>query len=200
MIKNIIFDFGDVFMDLDKTATPNALQKLGLIWDEDWKKIDVQLEIGQISHQDFLQKLKDALPKATEEEILKAWNAVMVHFPSHRLDFLEKLTKNYRLFLLSNTDYIHFRGFESMCGKTFSDRFYNCFEACYYSYALGIKKPNTGGFEHILNQHQLSPLDTLFVDDNSINTATAKSLGMHTWTVQKGQQDVNELFEQDLPF
>ena len=200
MIKTIIFDFGDVFMDLDKKATPNALLKLGLVWDEEWKKVDAQLEIGAITSEAFFEKLEDALLNASTQQILNAWNAVMVGFPPHRLEFLKKLSKDYQLFLLSNTDLIHFEGFETMVGKTFADAFFDCFTECYFSYHLKVKKPDTGGFEHIITEHQLQPNEILFVDDNSTNTAAAKSLGIHTWALQKGKQDVTELFEQGLPF
>ncbi len=200
MIKNIIFDFGDVFMDLDKKATPLALKKLGLIWDEKWEKVNFKLETGLLAPQDFLQQLQNALPKASPQEILAAWNAVMVDFPNHRLQFLTQLSQKYRLFLLSNTDYIHFNYFENKWGSEFSKQFYACFEGTYYSYVLQVKKPNTVGFRHILKQHQLQPSETLFVDDNAKNTATAASLGLHTWTITVGKDDVVDLFSQGLPF
>jgi putative hydrolase of the HAD superfamily len=54
------------------------------------------------------------------QEILKAWNAVLLDFPLYRLEFLQMLSTKYRLFLLSNTDAIHIAKFESTTGISFT--------------------------------------------------------------------------------
>ena len=195
MIDTIIFDFGDIFINLDKEGTINGLKKLGLShWNEDLNQLNLQFEKGQISEEDFLTGIQKQVPNASIEEILAAWNAVLLDFPLRRLEFLQKLTKNYRLFLLSNTDAIHIETFERENGVSFYSDFYQCFEKVYFSFEIGMRKPDVEIFNYVLNKHDLSAKHTLFVDDKKENTDAALSLGIHVWNLEVGQEDVVDLF------
>lgn len=202
MIDAIIFDFGDVFINLDKEGTINELKKLGLSqWNNDLNQLNLQFEKGQISEKDFLQGIQKQVPNASLEEILLAWNTVLLDFPLRRLEFLQKLTKKYRLFLLSNTDAIHIETFERENGISFSKDFYMCFEKVYFSFEMGMRKPDVEIYNYILKNHNLSAKRTLFVDDKKENTDAALSLGMQVWNLQVGLEDVVDLFEKkDLKF
>ena len=106
------------------------------------------------------------------------------------------LSSKYRLFLLTNTDSTHISHFEHKTGMSFYTDFYHCFEKVYYSYEMGMRKPQPEIFTAILKKHDLSPKRTLFVDDKKDNTDVAESLGLHVWNLQVGQEDVVNLFEQ----
>ena len=196
MIDTIIFDFGDIFINLDKEGTINGLKKLGLSgWNEELNQLNLQFEKGQISEENFLQGIQGQVPKASIEEILVAWNAVLLDFPMHRLEFLQKLTKKYRLFLLSNTDAIHIETFERVHGISFYKDFYKCFEKVYFSFEMGMRKPDIEIFNYVLKNHDLAAKRTLFVDDKKENTDAALSLGIQVWNLQVGQEDVVDLFK-----
>lgn len=147
MIKTIIFDFGDVFINLDKEATPKALLQLGITWNNEFKELDLAFEKGEISPNEFIETLHNKAPTTTKKELLKAWNAVLLDFPLYRLTFLIKLSKTYNLILLSNTDYLHFKHFEEKVGQEFASSFYTCFNQKYFSYELGMRKPERAIFE-----------------------------------------------------
>ena len=133
MIDAIIFDFGDIFINLDKPATISGLQKLGMKeWNSDFDQLNFSFETGDISPEDFIGGFQKQLPNASKEDILKAWNAVLADFPFYRLEFLQELSKKYRLFLLSNTDSIHINTFETKSGVSFYKDFYACFEKVYF--------------------------------------------------------------------
>jgi glucose-1-phosphatase len=201
MINTIIFDFGDIFINLDKQAPIEALKKLGLKeWNEVLDQLNFQFEKGQITREDFLLGFQKQLPNASFEEILDAWNAVLLDFPLDRLEFLQKLSQSYRLFLLSNTDSIHIETFETENGVSFYSDFYQCFEKVYFSFEMGMRKPDSEIYSFIINQHDLSPKHTLFVDDKKENTDAALALGLHVWNLQVGQEDVVDLFsKKELP-
>lgn len=201
MINTIIFDFGDIFINLDKQAPIDALKKLGLKeWNEDLNQLNIQFEKGQISREDFLLGFQKQMPKASLDEILDAWNAVLLDFPLYRLEFLQKLSKKYRLFLLSNTDSIHIDTFEKENGTSFYSDFYQCFEKVYFSFEMGMRKPDAEIYTFLISQHDLSAKNTLFVDDKKENTDAALELGLHVWNLQVGQEDVVDLFTKiDLP-
>jgi len=199
MINSIIFDFGDVFINLDKQATVNGLKKLGLTeWNEDMNNLNIQFETGKITRDDFLQGIQKQIPQASTIEIMEAWNAILLDFPLYRLEFLQMLSKKYRLFLLSNTDAIHIETFEQKSGTTFYSDFYQCFEQVYFSFEVEMRKPNLEIYNYVLNKHELQAKRTLFVDDKKENTDAAAQLGFQVWNLQVGQEDVVDLFNKNI--
>ena len=197
MINAIIFDFGDVFINLNKETSIEEFKKLGLDGpNEDLIAQNDLFEKGKITELEFINSFATYIPNASIEEIVKAWNSIIGDFPLERLEFLQMLSSRYRLFLLTNTDSIHISRFEHNVGMSFYSDFYRCFEKVYYSYEMGMRKPDTEIFTTILSKHDLSPKRTLFVDDKKENTDAAESLGLHVWNLKVGEEDVVELFGQ----
>ena len=197
MINAIIFDFGDIFINLEKEKSIEEFKKLGLDGpnEELIAKNDL-FEKGQITELQFIESFQKFIPNASLEEIIKAWNSLIGDFPLYRLEFLQMLSTRYRLFLLTNTDSIHIDRFEHKVGMSFYTDFYRCFEKVYYSYEMGMRKPQPEIFTTILNKHDLSPKRTLFVDDKKENTDAAEALGIQVWNLQVGKEDVVNLFDQ----
>lgn len=197
MINAIIFDFGDVFINLEKEKSIEEFKKLGLDGpNEELLAQNDLFEKGKITELQFIESFQKFIPNASVEEIVKAWNSLIGDFPLYRLEFLQMLSSRYRLFLLTNTDSIHISRFEHKVGMSFYSDFYRCFEKVYYSYEMGMRKPQPEIFTTILNKHDLSPKRTLFVDDKKINTDMAENLGLYVWNLQVGKEDVVDLFEQ----
>ena len=195
MIDTIIFDFGDIFINLDKEATPLALKKLGLKeWNSNLDALNLDFEKGKISEMEFIIGLQNYIPNASIHQIREAWNAILLDFPLYRLEFLQMLSQKYRLFLLSNTDSIHIERFQHKAGISFYRDFYQCFEKVYFSFELGMRKPDSAIFEFVIKEHNLLPKNTLFVDDNLQNIESAEKLGLQVWHLQKGEEDVIDLF------
>lgn len=199
MINAIIFDFGDIFINLDKPATISGLQKLGMKeWNNEFELLNLSFEVGAISPEDFVGGFQKQLPNASKEEILKAWNAVLADFPFYRLEFLQELSKKYRLFLLSNTDSIHINTFEEKSGVSFYKDFYDCFEKVYFSFDIGMRKPDPKIYQFVLEQNNLVAENTLFVDDKTENTDSAAALGIKVWNLQVGKEDVVDLYKKNI--
>src|SRR5690606_4529193 len=137
MIKNIIFDFGDIFVNLDKQAVFRSLKNNGI--NEFLPKFDAlnnDFEVGKISPAEFLNRLRADFPHLSTSEIADIWNSILLDFPEYRLDFIEKLAneKKYRLFLLSNTNALHIPHVGQVMGMDRYKRFKNCFEQFYLSH------------------------------------------------------------------
>lgn len=195
MINTIIFDFGDVFLNLNKEAGIKAFEKLGLYGpNEELLRLNSLFEKGKITELEFIQGFQKYLPNASIEEIRFAWNQVIGEFPLYRLEFLQMLSHKYRLFLLTNTDAIHIDRFEHKVGLSFSGDFYRCFEKVYYSFEMGMRKPEPEVFNYLINKHDLSPKRTLFVDDKEDNILAAQAAGIAVWHLQPGKEDVVDLF------
>lgn len=199
MVNAIIFDLGDVFLNKNKEAKVEAFAALGLNeWNDEHEKLELLLETGKIDAEGFLTGLQKSMPNATLKEIKAAWNAGIDDFPLYRLEFLQNLSANYRLFLLSNTDPIHIEKFERDVESSFYMDFYQCFEKVYFSHEIGHRKPDIEAFNYLLNKHDVQPKRTLFVDDKTFNTDAAAALGFQVWNLQKGEEDVVDLFEKKV--
>lgn len=199
MIDTIIFDFGDIFINLNKDAMKNAFHTLELEeWNDDMRKLNTSFEVGKISETEFLSGMQKHVPNASLENIKANWNTILMDFPLYRLEFLQMLSEKYRLFLLSNTDSIHIEHFQETVGESFYSDFYRCFENVYFSFELGIRKPDEEIFNYLLKKHELSPKRTLFVDDKKENTDAASKLGIQIWNLQVGKEDVVDLVDKKL--
>jgi putative hydrolase of the HAD superfamily len=199
MIEAIIFDLGDVFLNLNHQASADAFKKLGLnAWTDDLKAAVILFETGKIDELEFMETIQKHLPNANLVEIREAWNAIIGDFPLERLEFLEKLQNKYDIFLLSNTNPTHIEKFEQRVGLTFAREFYAHFNKIYFSYEIKERKPDAAVFNLILKQNNLSPKKTLFVDDTLEHIEAAKALGINTWQILVGQDDVTNLFDKKI--
>jgi FMN phosphatase YigB (HAD superfamily) len=199
MIDTIIFDFGDVFINLDKEGSVNEFKKLVLEGPNDeLLNLNYAFEVGKITETKFIEGFQKFIPNASIDEIKNAWNSIIGEFPLYRLEFLQLLSSKYRLFLLTNTDLIHIENFEDKVGVSFFSAFYQCFEKVYYSYEMGLRKPDEAIFNYIIKKHDLSPKRTLFVDDKKENTDAALAVGLQVWNLKVGEEDVVDLFDKKL--
>lgn len=195
MIKTIIFDFGDVFLTLDKSATQKHLKQQGIAkFDSELVKINESYEKGLIPTDEFIQHYTERCNGLSSVTFKKAWNSILINFPQERLDFLKalKTSDSYKLILLSNTNQLHIDWVKEHISVF--DEFRACFDEFYLSHEIHYRKPDTAIFEFVLNENNLTPEDTLFVDDTLEHTLTAKKLGIHTWHLQVGREEVTQLF------
>jgi putative hydrolase of the HAD superfamily len=196
MIKNIIFDFGDVFINLDKMVVTRELSRLS---DPEvlvrLKALNDAYETGNITSKDFIEGLQEALPGRNSEQIKALWNSMLLDFPEHRLLFLEKLAHSakYRLFLLSNTNELHILRVAEIMGASKFKRFRDSFEGFYLSHEIRMRKPDPGIFRFVLEEQQLHSQETLFIDDGAENIDAARKLGIKTWQLQVGTEDITSL-------
>jgi epoxide hydrolase-like predicted phosphatase len=185
-IKNIIFDWGGVITDLHFERTVSAFHKLGFPHFEDSLThpeildLYLRLEVGKIDEADFLIALRKYLNKdVADSQILSAWNAILGDLPAERWMLLKEVKQTYRTFLLSNTNSIHisnyFQRLENLYGMYGFD---HLFEKVYFSHLLGMKKPDRGIYEFVLQDSHLDPSETLFIDDNRDNIETARQMGI----------------------
>lgn len=201
MIKNIIFDFGDVFINLDKPATERNLATLGVTQiTQNMLHIAQLYEMGLLSTEAFVRRSVQDLKIPSDEQFVDIWNAILLDFPTHRFDFVKKLaaSKKYRLFLLSNTNKLHINWVKDNWGMEVYNSFKALFEQFYLSYEISLRKPNFDIFEFLLQENNLLAEQTLFIDDTPQNTKTAEQLGMKTWTIDPMRDDVVNLFNLEV--
>ncbi len=192
-IKNIIFDLGDVIINIDFMLTLKAFQEVsGLDLDTvilkfEKLKIYDRIERGGITDQEFAQFLKYSFNLIiSDEEILTRWSALLLDIPKERIDLIQKLQSKYRIFILSNTSHPHIIDVNKILYKSSGvEDLKNLCEKAYYSYDLGLRKPDREIYTYVLEDSHLKPKETLFLDDNYDNIVAAKKVGIQTIHVQK---------------
>lgn len=184
--KNIIFDLGGVILDIDYHRTIVAFQNLGFLdFDTHYtqaKQAGVfdDFEVGKILPEEFISSLQKLLPENTSpSQITAAWNAMLLDWSPERLDFIRSLQSRYQLYLFSNTNAIHKAHFEKTLFEQLGmNTLDELFIKTYYSHEFGQRKPHPESFQSIIDDNQLLPHETLFIDDSIQHIEGAKAIGI----------------------
>jgi putative hydrolase of the HAD superfamily len=192
-IKNIIFDLGGVILNIDIKRTEVALKELGIDnFFDHMSQFQVtsffrEYEMGKIDDAAFIRSIRSLSGKELPDEAaVNAWNALLLDFPQERIDLLKKLKERYRIFLLSNTNAIHYRQFQQKLYLQTGSYLEDLFERTYYSHAVKLRKPDVAIYQLVINENKLDPAETLFVDDTEGNMAGAKEAGLQTLHLKPG--------------
>lgn len=200
-IKNLLIDLGGVLINLDRQRCMENFKKLGFTDVEERLNIQqlhgifMQQEKGLITSAEFRNGLRDMMGKVvSDKQIDAAWNSFLVDIPDYKLDLLLKLRSKYVVYLLSNTNEIHWR---YACHNLFPYRTFRVedyFEKAYLSYEMHMVKPEADIFKAVIEDAGIEPQETLFIDDSELNCKAAQELGSSTYTAKAGE-DWSHLFK-----
>lgn len=186
--KAVLFDLGGVLIDIDYHATERAFEQLGV---SDFKERYTQLaqnelfdrfECGEISPQHFVNLLLPFAQSGTSpNQVVAAWNAMLGSFPLEKIKLLERLSKTTPLFMLSNTNELHWIEVKRAWQKVTTQPMQHFFSAIYLSHEIGKRKPHPETFVWVCQQMGFEPADVLFIDDSPqhIEGATQAGLQVH---------------------
>lgn len=203
-IKNIIFDLGGVIINIDFNLTFQAFAKLLSLETETIRGLFLQHQVfsiyekGGLSDAEFRNMIR-SISKQTlkDEEIDIAWNSMLLDIPKQRVEMLDQLAKHQRLFLLSNTNALHIKSINAYVQENFQKAgIHAFFEKAYLSYEIKMAKPDLEIYNHVLQENQLDPSETLFVDDSADNIKGAEKAGIKGYFVQQ----VNDLWSKELMY
>lgn len=187
-MKNILFDLGGVLIDIDYDKTIRNFRTLGfphfeqmfsqLTADQLFRK----LETGNISPDDFYTvMLSIAGTGVTRDEIEEAWNSMLIRFRKKSIDHLKVLAGQYDLYLLSNTNEIHYKAFTSMLlEETGYPGLEPFFKKSYFSHRIGLRKPDADAYAFVIQDANIVAEETLFIDDTIKNIEAARLMGFQT--------------------
>ncbi len=192
LFKNLIFDIGNVIVDIDYAVPVREFQKLAItdfstiVSYSKQHHIFDQFEKGQISVNYFHNELRKFLrPDVTDQQILAAWNSILLDYPAYKFDLLQQLKSNYRVLALSNINETHVKAIdeavkEKFGAKAFSDYFHHA----YYSNEVGWRKPEKEIYALVIAKENLTPAETFFVDDKPENVEAAKEAGLQAYELK----------------
>ncbi len=194
MINNILFDFGGVILNINHKLTEDAFRELGIENFEQLYSQAVQnqlfdkLEKGQISPGEFREEIRK-IYYLTDPQIDKAWNAILLDIPEERIKVLEAVKNNYRTFLLSNSNAIHYDVYMAELKEKYGyEDFSPLFEKVYFSFQIGKRKPDNEIFEFVLKENNLIPEETLFIEDSIQHIKSAAGLGIQTYLLEPNEE------------
>ena len=202
MVKAIIFDFGNVLLNLNPEATALAFkEKLGISYNFDecggLDNTFQLLETNHITPEEFISIIhRNCETKTGQGEILRIWNSMLLDLPEERLGMLKKLRAKYKVYLLSNTNSIHI----DFVNKYLEDKYpsldfeRDCFDKVYYSFRMSDRKPNPSIYKTLLNQEGLQAEEAIFIDDNEKNIVAARELGIKT-ILHQPQDEIVDLID-----
>lgn len=198
----MIVDFGGVLIGLDRQRCADKFRALGLEGME--QNLDLyhqqgflhDYERGVMTSAEFREAVRSRLPgrQVSDADIDDAWNSILGTIPSYKLDLLLRLRKDYVVYLLSNTNEIHW---EWSCQHAFpykTFRVEDYFEEIFLSFRMQLAKPDVRIFEQVIAETGIDPVQTLFIDDSVANCLAAGSLGITTYT-PAADEDWSHLFE-----
>lgn len=194
-VRNLLFDLGGVIMNLRRENCVEALEQLGL------KDVDemlglycqtgpfMQLEEGKITPAEFRAEIRRRIGcEVSDAEMDDAFNRFLLGIPVERLRALESLRKQYKIYMLSNTNAIMFdskiKTDFQIDGKNREDYF----DGMCLSYEEGCAKPDLLIFHNVLDKFGIKAEETLFFDDSQANLEAAARLGFRTWLVEPGTE------------
>jgi glucose-1-phosphatase len=187
-IKNIIFDLGGIFMNIDYSLTEKAFVELGVtnfteLYSQHYAStLFEDLETGKVTPEHFCDEFRLISKTAlSNQQIYTAWNAMLLDFPIERIEWLKKIKNRYKVYLFSNTNKIHYDAFMQIINSTLvNDNFNEYFIKAYYSHEIGLRKPYAVSYTAILNEQNILANETLFIDDTIKNIEGAKEAGLQT--------------------
>ncbi len=201
-MKNILFDFGGIFVDLDMSSVNMGIQTylgttLQALYHRHREVFD-GFETGRLSEKEFVDAVAQmGLPK---NKIVDIWNSMISGMPKKRIDFIQSLKGQYNIYLYSNINSFHEKEVNRVILKQHRmslTQFRQLFDDTWFSHDIGFRKPEKEGFEYIIQQTGINPKETLFIDDTASYLEGAKAVGMHT-VLHDTSFDIVDVFDSYL--
>lgn len=197
-IKHLLFDFGNVLLNLDEHRTWQGLEEIldPKLCEDINEQVFFPFECGLISEDSFFNRLQRRSLQVLQGDVyVKIWNAMLLDLPEHRIHFLEKLKSDYNIYLLSNTNITHLRSVQHKIKRTYPTLdFEALFNKMYFSHDIHLRKPDPKIFEFVLQDASLLPHECLFIDDKIENIEAAQSLGINSYH-HNYNDDIADIFE-----
>ena len=182
---NLLFDFGGVLVDLNKQRCIDAFAGLGFdirpfLGTYAQAGVFAQLERGELSVAEFCEELRQLSGRVdlSDETLVKAWESYLMDVPADRLETLLKAKKNYPIYLLSNTNEIHWRQGSEEFFRYKGLHVEDFFDGVFLSYEMGIEKPHPAIFDKVVEGIGCAPSEILFFDDSEVNCEAARKQGL----------------------
>lgn len=187
-IKNIIFDFGGVICDLHADRCLDSFAQLGCklsLFPTQYSQFDGIFKLidrGEINNEQFCEALRreSGKPGISDEEIRQAWLSVLGEIPEERFEALDILRQKYNLYILSNTNEMHWQYISQKSMQYRGQDTTKWFKGMFLSHKLHLEKPEPEIYKAVLDIAKIKAEESLFIDDNIPNLEAAAAMGFNT--------------------
>ncbi len=187
-IKYVIFDLGGVLIDINFDKTFEAYGQITGKSKENLRQATFltaayeDYESGILNDAGFRDALRKQLDISVDDKILDdAWNALLLDFNPQAISLIKELKTKYPVFLLSNTNNIHFNRCNALIKEqNLAENLTSLFDGLFLSYKIGYRKPSERIYQHAIKRLKCLPEEILFIDDLENNIAAARDLGIQT--------------------
>ena len=154
-----------------------------------------ELEVGKIAPKEFCNRVRVVLnnPDATDLQIENAWSAMILDMPENRIKIVKELSKNYNVYLFSNTNQIHIERMHQAFKAEYGFDFPSLFVKDYYSHEIHERKPDLISYQRVIELSGVNPDETIFIDDLEKNIIGAQQAGLKTFWLKNGME-MTEIF------
>ena len=191
-LENVVFDLGDVIVDLDHEAFKAAMTPIaGKLDDPAYRGIVERFETGKLTPAEFRQALRALKPEnatLSDQAIDAAWSSQIGPIDCRKVELIQRVRREgFRTYVLSTTNPLH--------APIIEQRFASClppgtknvlcalFEKVYFTHEVGYLKPHAAVYEAMLKDSGMDPRRTLFLDDSPRNVLGAQRAGLYALLV-----------------
>jgi glucose-1-phosphatase len=190
-VRHVIFDLGGVLYEIEyerverefarlQGADVNAEKSAVRYSRSVQPEVFTRYEIGKASDDEFRAGLRTELGlRGSDAELNAAWNSMLLGVYDGREAMLARLKTRFNTVLLSNTNALHIAHVRAECAGIFSH-----LQQLFFSYEMGVRKPEPRIFQMVLDEMGWQADDTLFIDDSPQHLQGAQTLGIHTLWLQ----------------
>ncbi|MFT6879619.1 MAG: HAD superfamily hydrolase (TIGR01509 family) [Arcticibacterium sp.] len=201
--KAILFDFGNVVINIDPELTIKSLSEISsksldrVREKMEMSQLNKRYEMGLFTDEEFREIIRQTIGYPfSDAQVDEAWNALLLDLPPHRIKLILELQNAYPVYLLSNTNNIHI----TKCNSIFKEEFgipdvKSLFKRAFFSYEMGLWKPDPEIYQEVLSEIRQKPEDVLFIDDNANNIASAAKMGFQTILMDPHNDDISNHFQ-----
>jgi len=190
-IDFLIFDLGNVIIDIDYKFSINELKKIlpetkHSLTDKFFPSaFHKDYERGLISSSQFRKAVINLYQEDwTDLQVDHVWNSLLKDIPYERIALLKKLKSDFGTAILSNTNEIHIEKFEELLfDQTGEKSIYDLCDRIFLSHEMGLAKPDEAIYDAVLKEINIDPHRVLFFDDLIANLEGAKRVGLQTFHI-----------------
>lgn len=193
-MKNIIFDFGNVIITFDEAKVVSNFTKEkekqqflinNVIHSPEWLVYGL-IDTGYITNEEMIDLINDRTNNQYCDLVanfIRNYYKYM-YIQEEVIEIIKELKKKgYKIYLLSNTNKLMY--------EKYIKNIESLFDGIVLSYTIHKLKPYEAIYNKLLNKYNITPEESLFIDNNKANMETANRLKINGRIVKS--DDVNDI-------
>lgn len=197
-LKIITFDLGNVLVKVDHLQFCRRLADLAGISPQEvfaavfGSDLEPSYDTGRLSSREFYEQIQARFRVSLDfDRFVRWWTSIFAPLPEMAA-VVTHLAQRYPLFLLSNTNALHFQYIQQ------EYPILEKFTHYVLSFAVGHRKPEPEIYQHLIEKTGAPAEQILFIDDKLPFVLAAREQGLQAWQFTGQDRLVQQLQEKGL--